>query len=151
MEALISSYELSHPQGDFEQNLTGHFDEDLAFLEEGSIGRHEELFAEGHIDLQPQRCTKQLNKQGIALGRIDEDPPDCDGLDFADAGQAFGRDSTQGLEDSYELDADLHDTSKLMSNTQGWYKSPSSIAMRMPTLHPDPVAVFSGFCDSLAV
>ena len=152
VKASISLHELIPPHGDFEQNLRKHYDEDLAFLEDGSIVRHEELDATGQSDMQTLRYTKQLNKQDVALGRLDEDLPMYNGLGFADAGQAFCKDSLQDLEDPDELDTDLHDKSKLMKDTQGWHKLlPSSTATVTRAVNPDPVAAFSGFCDSLAV
>ena len=147
--ASISLYELSAPEGDHEQDLARPFDEDLAFLEEGSSVRHEELFATDCSDMQTLRRTEQFNKRGIAQGRIDEDLPNCNGLELADAEQAVGKDPLQDLGDA-ELDTDLLDNSRRMRDTQVWYKVPSSTAMTY-VADPDPVAAFSGFCDSLAV
>ena len=151
VEASISLHELNSLEGDCEQDLTRDFDKDLAFLEEGSIVSGEEPFAIGQSDMQTLRCTRQFNQQDIALGRIDEELPNCNGLDSADAEQAFGKDPLQVLRDADELDTDLHDNSKRMRDTQGWYNLPSSTAMVTCIADPDPVAAFSGFCESLAV
>ena len=151
VEASISLHELKSLEGDCEQDLTKDFDKDLAFLEEGSIVSGEVPFATGQSDMQTLRCTRQFNKQDIALGRIVEDLPNCNGLDSADAEQAVGKDPLQDLRDAHELDTDLHDNSKRMRDTQGWSNLPSSTAMVTCIADPDPVAAFSGFCDSLAV
>ena len=151
VKASVSLHELSPLEGDHEQDLARPFDEDLAFLEKGSIVRHEELFATGRSNMQTFSCTEQFNKQGTAKGRIDEDLPNCNGIDIADVEQAVGKDSLQDLGGADELDTDLHDHSKRMRNTQGWCRLPSSTAMVTRVADPDPVAAFSGFCDSLAV
>ena len=149
--ASISLYELSAPEGDHEQDLARPFDEDLAFLEEGSTVRHEAPFATGRSDMHTSRCTEQFNKRGIAQGHIDKDLPNCNDLNFANAEQALGKGPMQDLEAADELDTDLHDNFKQMRDTLSWYKLPSSTAMVTQTADPDPVAAFSGFCDSLAV
>ena len=148
-KASVSLHELSPFPGDSEQALRRHSDENLAFLEEGSIPRRGQLFATGHSDMQALRCTEQLNKQIIAPGIVDEHLPGCGGLDFANAGQAFGRDAIQDLEDADKLETELHDN--WVRDAQGWYELRSSTAMVTRVEDPDPVAAFSGFCDSLAV